>query len=60
MPLGARSLIHLNPMPTPYYVASSLPAAVSWAAERLEMAGLLEPAERVRRDFGLLAERRTG
>lgn len=60
MALGARILIHLKPMPTPFYVASSLPAAVSWAAERLELVGLLEPAERVRRHFGLLAERRTG
>ncbi|MFY0525346.1 hypothetical protein ACN28I_20115 [Archangium gephyra] len=60
MALGARILIHLKPMPTPYYVASSLPAAVTWAADRLELAGLLAPAERVRRHFGLLAERRTG
>jgi hypothetical protein len=60
MALGARILIHLKPMPSPYYVASSLPAAVTWAAERLEQAGLLEPAERVRHHFGLLAERRTG
>ncbi|MCY1075024.1 hypothetical protein [Archangium lansingense] len=60
MALGARILIHLKPMPSPYYVASSLPAAVTWAAERLELAGLFGPAERVRRHFGLLAERRTG
>ncbi|WP_375771186.1 hypothetical protein NR798_09885 [Archangium gephyra] len=60
MALGARILIHLKPMPTPFYVASSLPAAMTWAAQRLESAGLLEPAERVRRHFGLLAERRTG
>ncbi|AKJ01017.1 hypothetical protein ATI61_112277 [Archangium gephyra] len=60
MALGARILIHLKPMPTPFYVASSLPAAVSWAAERLELAGLSEPAERVRCHFGLLPARRTG
>lgn len=57
--LGARILIHLKPMPTPFYVTSSSPAAISWAAERLEQAGLLEPAERVRRHFGVLPGRRT-
>lgn len=59
MALGARILIHLKPMPSPYYVASSLPAAVAWAVERLELAGLLEPAERVRHHFSLRAEQRT-
>lgn len=50
--LGGRILIHLKPMPVPFYVTSSLPAAVAWAAERLEQAGLTEPAERVRSHFG--------
>lgn len=56
--LGARILIHLKPMPVPFYVTSSLPAAVAWAAERLELAGLTEPAERVRSHFGLSHESR--
>jgi hypothetical protein len=60
MALVARLLIHLKPMPSPYYVASSLPAAAAWAVERLELAGLTEPAERVRRHFGLYLERRAG
>jgi hypothetical protein len=58
--LAASVFLHLKPMPTPYYVAPSLPSAAGWAADRLELAGLLEPAERVRHHYGLLAERRAG
>jgi hypothetical protein len=58
--LAASVFLHIKPMPTPYYVAPSLPSAAGWAAERLEMAGFLEPAERVRHHYGLLAERRAG
>jgi hypothetical protein len=56
--LGGRILIHLKPMPVPFYVTSSLPAAAGWAAERLELAGLTEPAERIRSHFGLRLEPR--
>lgn len=56
--LGGRILIHLKPMPVPFYVTSSLPAAVAWAAERLALAGLTEAAERVRCHFGLLPAQR--
>jgi hypothetical protein len=58
--LAASVFLHIKPMPTPYYVAPSLPLAAVWAADRLERAGFLAPAERVRRHYGLLAERRAG
>lgn len=58
--LGARVLIHLKPMPTPYYVASSFPAAVAWAAERLDSAALHGAAHQVRLHHGLIAEQHVG
>jgi hypothetical protein len=58
--LAASVFLHLKPMPTPYYIAPSLPMAAGWAAERLEQAGLSMSAERVRRHHGLLTERRVG
>lgn len=58
--LAASVFLHLKPMPTPYYIAPTLPQAAGWAAERLELAGLSEASERVRHHFGLVAERRVG
>lgn len=58
--LAASVFLHLKPMPTPYYCAPTLPSAADWAAERLTQAGLGVSAERVRRHFGLLVERRAG
>jgi hypothetical protein len=47
-------ILHLQPLPAPYFVASSMNEAVAWAVERLEGAGLLVAAQRVRNHFGLL------
>ncbi|HZH78016.1 MAG TPA: hypothetical protein VEY88_18455 [Archangium sp.] len=58
--LAASVFLHLKPMPTPYYCAPTLPAAADWTADRLTQAGLGVSAERVRRHFGLLVERRAG
>jgi hypothetical protein len=52
--LGLNLLFHLKPPPSPYVVAPRVEPALVWAAGRLEEAGLREPAERIRRHFGLL------
>jgi hypothetical protein len=58
--LGLNILFHLNPPAWPYVVVSSVEPALAWAAVRLEEAGLREPAERVRRHFGLVPVGRSG
>ncbi|HYO72796.1 MAG TPA: hypothetical protein VEU33_42715 [Archangium sp.] len=51
--LGLNLLFHLNPPTWPYVVVPGMEPALAWALVRLEEAGLREPAERVRRHFGL-------
>ncbi|QRK07211.1 hypothetical protein JQX13_45415 [Archangium violaceum] len=51
--LMVRVLVHrIKPKVVPYSVLSSWPAAVSWAAERLDGNGLREHALRVRQSLG--------
>ncbi len=53
-------IFHLKPMPTPYYVAPSMEAALDWVIGRMEAAGLTEEAERIRQHAERLAFRRAG
>lgn len=52
--LGLTLVLHLKPPSWPYVVVPRMEPAFAWAAVRLEEAGLREPAERVRRHFGLV------
>jgi hypothetical protein len=52
--LGLNIVLHLKPPSWPYVVVPRMEPAFAWAAGRLEEAGLREPAERVRRHFGLV------
>ncbi|OJT21562.1 hypothetical protein BO221_27525 [Archangium sp. Cb G35] len=58
--LGLNILLHLNPPSWPYVVVSDMEPALAWAVVRLEDAGLREPAERIRRHFGLRLVSRSG
>ena len=59
--LMARILIHrIKPSVVPYSIVSSWPAAVSWAADRLEGNGLSEHARRVRLCLGSSLEGSAG
>ncbi|HLM47989.1 MAG TPA: hypothetical protein VK458_29265 [Myxococcaceae bacterium] len=42
-------VFHLKTMPTPHYVAPSMPTALDWVLGRLEAGGLTEDAARLRR-----------
>lgn len=53
-------IFHLKPMSCPYYVASSMEAALDWVLGQLEAAGLTAEADRIRRDSGPLVLGRTG
>jgi hypothetical protein len=46
---------HLAPMTTPFLVTENLPASASWAAERLQEAGLAPVATRVRAQYAVAA-----
>jgi hypothetical protein len=50
MQLASSIILHLKPLPFPYFTTRSLSEAAMWAAVRLEGTGLLHLAERVRRD----------
>jgi hypothetical protein len=56
MQLAASIVLHLKPLPFPYFTTRSLPEAGLWAATRLEGTGLLHLAERIRRHYGPRAE----
>lgn len=59
--LVARILIHrIKPSVVPYSILASWPAAVSWAADRLEDNGLGEHAWRVRQELGVAPKERVG
>ncbi|QRN99179.1 hypothetical protein JRI60_09225 [Archangium violaceum] len=59
--LVVRVLIHrIKPSVVPYSVLASWPAAVSWAADRLEGNGLREHAQRVRQCLISSADGATG
>jgi hypothetical protein len=59
--LMARILIHrIKPSVVPYSILASWPAAVSWAADRLEGNGLSEHARRVRLCLGSSPEASAG
>ncbi|WP_375773141.1 hypothetical protein NR798_20370 [Archangium gephyra] len=58
--LGLNILFHLKPPAWPYVVVPRVDPAIAWAAGRLEDSGLREPAERVRRHFGLLTLSQSG
>ena len=49
--LAVSVVFHLKPMHSVYLIAASLPEAATWAAHRLESAGLHAEAERVRQRF---------
>lgn len=51
--LTLSAVFHLQPMPTPYVVVPDVASGVKWAADRLESAGLLQAAGRVRHHFAL-------
>ncbi|AKJ03030.1 hypothetical protein ATI61_113216 [Archangium gephyra] len=51
--LGLNLLFHVRPPPWSYLIVPRLEPALAWAAGRMDEAGLREPAERVRRHFGL-------
>lgn len=51
--LGLNIVLYLKPPSFPYTVVPRMEPALEWAAVRLEEAGLREPAEHVRRHFGL-------
>ncbi|MFY0572830.1 hypothetical protein ACN28E_54620 [Archangium lansingense] len=53
-------VFHLKPMPSPYYVAASMPAALDWVIGRLEAAGLTEDAARIRQQSERLLLGRVG
>lgn len=58
--LMIRVLVHrIKPKVVPYSVLASWPAAVSWAADRLEGNGLREHALRVRQGLGASPDGRT-
>lgn len=46
---------HCAPLSTPYVVTATLPSAATWAAERLQEAGLPQAATRVRAHFAIPA-----
>lgn len=52
MQLAASIVLHLKPLPFPYFTTRSLSEAATWAATRLEGTGLLHLAERVRLHYG--------
>jgi hypothetical protein len=58
--LGLNLLLHVKPPPWPYLIVPRLELAVAWAAGRMEEVGLYEPAERIRRHFGLLPVSQSG
>ena len=58
--LGLNIVLHLKSPSWPYVIVPRMEPAFAWAAGRLEEAGLHEPAERVRRHFGLLPVRQPG
>ncbi|MCY1073026.1 hypothetical protein [Archangium lansingense] len=59
--LMARVLVHrIKPSVVPYSILASWPAAVSWAADRLDSNGLSEHAMRVRQRLGTSPAGRVG
>lgn len=46
--MAMSTVLYLRPMPSPYVVVSNMAEALKWAADRLEDAGLLEAARRIR------------
>ncbi|PTL75974.1 STAS/SEC14 domain-containing protein [Vitiosangium sp. GDMCC 1.1324] len=53
-------VFHLKPMPTPYFIAPSMQAALDWVIGRLEAAGLTAEAARIRQHSERLVLGRTG
>ncbi|WNG36264.1 hypothetical protein F0U61_23265 [Archangium violaceum] len=52
--LGLNILFYVRQRPCPYFIDARMEPAVTWAADQLERVGQREPAERVRKHFGLL------
>jgi hypothetical protein len=60
MRLTLSIVLQFSQAKTPTYAARSLPEAARWAAGRLEDAGLVKAAQRVRVHFGLTPQRNVG
>jgi hypothetical protein len=58
--LGLNIIFHLKPPSWPYVVVPRVEPALGWAAGQLEESGLYEPADRVRRHFGLIPMMQSG
>lgn len=51
--LSVSTVMHLKPLPVPYYIAAWELDAAAWASARLEEQGLRLEAERLRSQYGL-------
>ena len=55
--LALSAVFHIQPMPTPYIIVPDMASGAKWAADRLENAGLIHAAGRVRDHFALQSGR---
>jgi ribosomal protein S15P/S13E len=58
MQLASSVILYFKPPGFPLITTTTLPEAARWTARRLEDSGLLHPAERIRRHYGLHEQQR--